>query len=569
MESSRQGSSEELLVPALQDFLQVLESQRWIPAGAALPASVDAFTLPHRLFDPGKHRPLTAAFFGGTGVGKSTLLNRLAGSEVARTGLERPTSREMSLYLHESITLKALPQDLPLSAVRVARHSREAFRQILWIDMPDIDSVDENNRRLVLEWLPLIDVLIYVVSPERYRDDKGWTLLRQHGGDHAWVFVLNQWDRADPVQLEDFKALLRQAGFEEPIVFRTDSSGSAVAVEDDCPRLESLLSDLSSRHLRAQLEQKALRVRLESLTHWLEGLKEGLGFNQDYLKALQPSWERLWNEAMVDLLEGLEWPLRTLVRSLLNGTSHPAPQEPQSSAKDPASTGTAPLRGSESTPVLWDEWARGRVEDALSQVLVVAGEKGLPLWPLKTRLTALLDPLGVRVNQRAQLRLRMALAVPGNALQRRLMQGAGALSILLPLSALSWASYQVVTGYYRSAIDHLDYLGTDFAVHTVLLIGLSWLFPWFLYTRLRPSVEASARKGLREGIREALVGMEDDVLGALASTTEEHLHIKERLEAFSQGLKRDLSSAEAMESSPLLRRLMAHQEPHLNPLEPP
>lgn len=34
---------------------------------------------PATLFDPGSHRPLIAAFFGGTGVGKSSLLNRLAG----------------------------------------------------------------------------------------------------------------------------------------------------------------------------------------------------------------------------------------------------------------------------------------------------------------------------------------------------------------------------------------------------------------------------------------------------------------------------------------------------------
>jgi Uma2 family endonuclease len=42
---------------------------------------------------------------------------------------------------------------------------------------------------------PHIDVLVYVVSPERYRDNKAWQLLLAEGGKHAWIFVLNQSDR--------------------------------------------------------------------------------------------------------------------------------------------------------------------------------------------------------------------------------------------------------------------------------------------------------------------------------------------------------------------------------------
>jgi putative ribosome biogenesis GTPase RsgA len=41
---------------------------------------------PESLFSGSSSRPLIIAFLGGTGVGKSTLLNRLAGQEIARTG---------------------------------------------------------------------------------------------------------------------------------------------------------------------------------------------------------------------------------------------------------------------------------------------------------------------------------------------------------------------------------------------------------------------------------------------------------------------------------------------------
>ena len=52
---------------------------------------------PASLFDPELQRPVVMAFLGGTGVGKSTLLNRLAKQTIARMGIERPTSREVTV----------------------------------------------------------------------------------------------------------------------------------------------------------------------------------------------------------------------------------------------------------------------------------------------------------------------------------------------------------------------------------------------------------------------------------------------------------------------------------------
>jgi GTPase SAR1 family protein len=71
---------------------------------------------PEQLFatDNSACRPLIVAFIGGTGVGKSSLLNRLAGQAVAKSGVERPTSREVTLYHHQSLHLQHLPGSLPL-----------------------------------------------------------------------------------------------------------------------------------------------------------------------------------------------------------------------------------------------------------------------------------------------------------------------------------------------------------------------------------------------------------------------------------------------------------------------
>ena len=48
------------------------------------------------------------AIFGKTGVGKSTLVNAIFGTEIAQTGIGEPVIRQEHLYLHQSGTLGVL-----------------------------------------------------------------------------------------------------------------------------------------------------------------------------------------------------------------------------------------------------------------------------------------------------------------------------------------------------------------------------------------------------------------------------------------------------------------------------
>ncbi|MEN9681857.1 MAG: hypothetical protein RLZZ627_1750 [Pseudomonadota bacterium] len=535
--------------PDLDAFLRRAVEDEWLSSQDLLSYEQVAIRNPGSLFNPDAHRPLTAAFFGGTGVGKSSLLNRLAGQEIARTGIERPTSREVSIFLHESVEFRQLPNDLPINDVRMARHANESTRQILWIDMPDIDSVDAANRSIVLDWLPHIDVVIYVVSPERYRDDKGWRLLKEYGGDHAWIFVLNQWDRGEAVQFEDFRRLLTEAGFPDPIVLKTiaKSVNDALASRSELGELERVLGEISSQHLMAQLEAHAGIARLDALREVLTDFEMAMGGHEDY-RNLLPRWQSIWDEALHDLLEGMEWTLIALVRMLTARITDKVAESPSQEG------GTSP----QTLPVIWDEWATGRAQDTLAQLLVATGERGLPPRPLKNGLKPFVENTGKQVVQRGQLRLRQALALPGNAFQRTAMRIAGLLSILLPSLALGWASYQVVMGYYESATQHLDYLGTDFAVHTVLLIGLAWLAPWFVYSRLRPSVEASALKGLRSGVRQALEAAGEEVSGILEATATEHQAMLTMLNGLKADLEKEASRANR-DYAPLVRRMIARK----------
>ena len=194
-----------------------------------------------------EERPLVVGLFGGTGVGKSSLLNRLAGADIARTGVVRPTSMEITAYLHRDIHLDALPDHFDATSFSANKHTNEALADVMWVDMPDFDSTETDNRDQVLQWLPHIDLLVYVVTPERYKDAEGWRMMLESGYRHAWLFVINQWDRAQPVQYSDFSSLLEGSGFSSPQVFRTVCT--AEHEEDQFDEMVALIRSLSKHNI--------------------------------------------------------------------------------------------------------------------------------------------------------------------------------------------------------------------------------------------------------------------------------------------------------------------------------
>jgi energy-coupling factor transporter ATP-binding protein EcfA2 len=171
-------------------------------------------------------RPLMIVMFmGGTGVGKSTLLNALAGSIIAQAAVTRPTTRDPVVYLHNSVKPERL--DPALRNCRIVTHDREALVQKVLVDTPDLDSTDLSNREKLKSLLPIADIVLYVGSQEKYHDQLGWELFQSQRQRRAFAFVLNKWDRclhpgASGLRPdEDLLRDLKREGFENPILFRT------------------------------------------------------------------------------------------------------------------------------------------------------------------------------------------------------------------------------------------------------------------------------------------------------------------------------------------------------------
>jgi GTP-binding protein EngB required for normal cell division len=197
------------------------------------------------------------ALAGGTGSGKSTLFDALAGATFSPSGVTRPTTR----HVHACVwgMQGAGPLLDWLGVQRRHRYARAsaldsgetALNGLLLLDLPDHDSVVTASMAAVDRLSKLADMLIWVLDPQKYADASVHNRYLIPLAGHAGVFVvvLNQIDLLDDRQRadceDDLRRLLDTEGLADtPVVAVSARTGEGL----DSQR--SLLArEVSARHV--------------------------------------------------------------------------------------------------------------------------------------------------------------------------------------------------------------------------------------------------------------------------------------------------------------------------------
>ena len=239
--------------------------------------------------------PVLVVVGGSTGSGKSTLVNSLLGRNVSRAGAVRPTTRRPVLICSPQqrdwfMSDRVLPRLAKsegsggdsLDAITIA------VEETLWptvgiVDAPDIDSVEDGNRRLASELLDGADLWVFVTTAARYVVAVAWKHLEEAGSRGLRVaIVLNRVPvgAAEEVR-EDLASLARQRGLGEVMIVTveeqplTDGRLPAAAISPIGAYLESIGRDAQERAaiVRRSLSG-AVSSSLQETAHALEAARE-------------------------------------------------------------------------------------------------------------------------------------------------------------------------------------------------------------------------------------------------------------------------------------------------------
>lgn len=188
---------------------------------------------------------LVAALAGGTGSGKSSVFNAFCDEELVDTGGVRPTTSEPASAVPAAV---GSAMDGYLDRLGVNERHQYEGGGICLLDLPDTDSVETAHRHRADAILPLVDLVVWVTDPEKYRDARLHQEYLEPMSAHAaqFIFVVNQVDRLHPGQvdqvLDDLQAALVEDGIDRPVIIPMSAappSGPPIGLTEFTGALES------------------------------------------------------------------------------------------------------------------------------------------------------------------------------------------------------------------------------------------------------------------------------------------------------------------------------------------
>ena len=263
------------------------------------------------------------ALAGATGSGKSSTLNALSGTDLATVGVRRPTTAHAMavswgddsaedlldwLKIPRRHALGGGPTD---SDGRTSGATAAELDGLVLLDLPDHDSTEVQHRIEVDRLVQLVDMLIWIVDPQKYADaalhDRYLIPLAQHA--EVMMIVLNQVDRLTPAQrdqcLKDLRGLLDREGLGK-VELLAASAVTGEGIDALRTRLARQIADkqVAARRLAADVAVAATALRTAS------GTAKVTPLNRSSIDALTSQVAQAAGVPVVTEAVGQAWRLR-------------------------------------------------------------------------------------------------------------------------------------------------------------------------------------------------------------------------------------------------------------------
>lgn len=262
---------------------------------------------------------LLIGLVGGTGVGKSTLMNALAQDPIASVSHRRPHTDRVLLYRHARCAVPTSLRTAGNGLFNEVVHEAEAVRHVIMADLPDVDSLVQEHRERALRFMEHLDLVLWVTTPEKYADGRFYDVLRAAPkARENFAFVLNKADiffpgPEGPGSLGDlekvvhsFRRLVREAGVPEPMIYVISAqevlTEASTSPWNQFPFLRHwVFQERDAKEIRA-IKEANLDVEFHAL---VVRLREGLAQLENairYLKVLESALldpQRFGNSALL------------------------------------------------------------------------------------------------------------------------------------------------------------------------------------------------------------------------------------------------------------------------------
>lgn len=216
------------------------------------------------------------ALAGATGSGKSSIFNALSRTTLATVGVRRPTTAHAMACSWGDESAEDLLDWLQIPR----RHALEtdpamdaALDGLVLLDLPDHDSTELDHRMEVDRLVQLVDMLIWVVDPQKYADaaihDRYLKPLSQHAD--VMMIILNQVDKLTVKQREqcltDLRRLLNSEGLGKvPVVAVSAVTGEGIEALRETLAKQVAEKQAAARRLAADVSVAAAKLSTASGT---------------------------------------------------------------------------------------------------------------------------------------------------------------------------------------------------------------------------------------------------------------------------------------------------------------